>query len=62
MAARYIILGVLGMALALFGALRPLYPLVAIGVVLIFAAFFWFSRTNQGTPAPAKGDGSMRAG
>ncbi len=53
MAALYIILGVAGMALALFGALAQVYVLVAAGVVLIFAAFFLFSRTNQGTPAPA---------
>ena len=53
MAALYIVLGVLGSALALFGALQQVYLLVALGVVLIFAAFFLFSRTNQGTPAPA---------
>ncbi len=53
MAALYIVLGVLGSALALFGALEQVYVLVALGVVVIFAAFFLFSRTNQGTPAPA---------
>jgi hypothetical protein len=52
-AALYIILGVLGSALALFGALQQVYVLVAAGVVLILAAFFLFARTNQGTPAPA---------
>jgi hypothetical protein len=46
------------MALALFGIMRPLYPVVAVGVVLIFAAFFWFVRTNQGTPA-RQGDDSI---
>ena len=60
MPVRYLIVGILGMALALFGIMRTLYPLVAIGVVLILAAFFWFSRTNQGTPAPANGDDSAR--
>ena len=59
MPVRYLIVGILGMALALFGVMRTLYPLVAAGVVLILAAFFWFSRTNQGTPAPANGDESM---
>lgn len=53
MAALYIILGVAGMALAVFGALQQVYVLVALGVVLILAAFFLFARTNQGTPAPA---------
>lgn len=53
MAALYIILGVAGMALALFGVLQQVYVLVAAGVVLIIGAFFLFSRTNQGTPAPA---------
>ncbi len=60
MPVRYLIVGILGMALALFGIMRTQYPLVAIGIVLILAAFFWFSRTNQGTPAPAKGDASER--
>lgn len=59
MAVRYIVLGVVGMALALFGILRTLYPVVAVGVVLIFAAFFWFVRTNQGTAAPGKDDDSI---
>jgi uncharacterized protein YqgC (DUF456 family) len=52
-AALYILIGIAGMALALVGAIQPIYPLVALGVVMIFAAFFLFSRTNQGTPAPA---------
>jgi hypothetical protein len=43
------------MAVTLVGILRALYPLVAIGVVLIFAAFFWFVRTDQSSPAPGKG-------
>ena len=58
MAALYIVLGLLGSALALFGALEQVYVLVAAGVVLILAAFFLFSRTNQGTPAPAGPDES----
>ena len=53
MAALSIILGVLGSALALFGALQQVYVLVAVGVAMVFAAFFLFARTNQGTPAPA---------
>ena len=61
MAALSIVLGLAGMAIALAGALAPIYPLVAVGVVLIFAAFFLFSRTNQGTPAPAGPDESSRA-
>ena len=60
MAALYIVIGIAGMALALIGAMAPIYPLVAIGVVMIFAAFFLFSRTNQGTPAPAHPGDSSR--
>ena len=60
MPVRYLIVGILGMALALFGIMRTLYPAVAVGIVLIVAAFFWFSRTNQVTPAPANGDDSAR--
>ena len=60
MPVRYLIVGILGMALALFGIMRTLYPAVAAGIVLILAAFFLFSRTNQGTPAPANGDDSAR--
>jgi hypothetical protein len=52
-AALYLILGVLGSALALFGAFEQVYVLVAAGVAMIIAAFLLFSRTNQGTPAPA---------
>lgn len=58
MAALYIVLGLLGSALALYGALEQIYVLVAVGVVVIFAAFFLFARTNQGTPAPAGPDES----
>lgn len=46
-------LGVAEMVLASFGALQQVYVLVAGGVMLILGAFFLFSRTNQGTPAPA---------
>ena len=60
MPVRYLIVGILGMALALFGIMRTLYTAVAVGIVLILAAYFWFSRTNQGTPAPANGDDSAR--
>jgi uncharacterized membrane protein YbaN (DUF454 family) len=59
-AALYIVIGLAGMAIALVGAMQPVYPLVAVGVVMIFAAFFLFSRTNQGTPAPAGPDESSR--
>jgi uncharacterized protein YqgC (DUF456 family) len=57
-AALYVLIGIAGMALALIGAIQPIYPLVAVGVVMIFAAFFLFSRTNQGTPAQAGPDKS----
>ena len=60
MAALYILIGIAGMAVALTGAMVPIYPLVAVGVVMILAAFFMFSRTDQGTPAPAHPDESSR--
>jgi uncharacterized membrane protein YbaN (DUF454 family) len=59
---RYITAGIIGMALALYGIMRPLYPLAAVGAALIVAAFFWFARTNQGTPAPARGEESRPTG
>jgi uncharacterized membrane protein YbaN (DUF454 family) len=59
-AALYILIGVAGMALALIGAMVPIYPLTALGAVMVFAACFLFSRTNQGTPAPAHPDESSR--
>ena len=57
MPALYIALGIAGMAIALFGILQVVYALVALGAALVFAAFFLFARTNQGTPAPAKEKG-----
>jgi hypothetical protein len=56
----YLAIGTLGMAAALIGVFGAIYPLVAVGVAMIFAAFFLFVRTNQGTPAPAKGDSASR--
>lgn len=59
MAVLYLVLGIVGSALALFGFFSQVYVLVALGVAMIFAAFFLFVRTNQGTPAPAKGEESF---
>ena len=59
MAVSYIVLGIVGCALALFGFFSQIYPLVALGVAMIFGAFFLFVRTNQGTPAPAKSEESL---
>jgi hypothetical protein len=52
----YLAIGILGMAAALVGVFGAIYPLAAVGAAMIFAAFFLFVRTNQGTPAPANGD------
>lgn len=46
----------------LFGIVRTLYPVVAAGVALILAAFFWFVRSGQGSPAPAKEDDDSLTG
>ena len=60
MAALFILIGIAGMALALTGAMVTIYPLAAVGVVMILAAFFLFARTDQGPPAPAHPDESSR--
>lgn len=56
---RYLILGIVGMALALIGIFTANYVFAAVGGVIVFGAFFWFSRTSQGTPAPAQPDDSV---
>ena len=56
MAVSYLVLGIVGSVLALFGFFSQTYVLVALGVAMIFGAFFLFVRTNQGTPAPVKDD------
>ena len=48
------------MAIALTGILMVNYLVAALGGALVFAAFFWFARSNQGTPAPAQPDDSVR--
>ncbi len=57
---RYLILGIIGMAIALTGIVMVNYLVAALGGALIFGAFFWFVRSNQGTPAPAQPDDSVR--
>jgi uncharacterized membrane protein YbaN (DUF454 family) len=59
---RYLALGILGLVIGLVGTLKPIYPLAVVGAAMIFAAFFWFARTGQGTPAPAKHDDSIPTG
>ena len=59
MAVLLLVLGIAGAALTLLGFVTTTYPVVAVGVALIFAAFFAFARSQQGTPAPAKSDDSM---
>ncbi len=59
MAVAYLVMGIAGTALALFGFFSQVYPLVALGAAMIFGAFFLFVRTNQGTPAPAKTEESL---
>lgn len=56
MTVAYIIVGIVGMAVALFGIVQTLYWVVAIGMALILGAFLWFARSGQGSPAPAKED------
>jgi hypothetical protein len=51
-AIKYLVLGIVGLVIGLVGTLRAIYPLAALGAALIFAAFFWFARSGQGSPAP----------
>lgn len=55
----YLVLGILGLVLGLIGVLQTNYVLAGLGAVLIFAGFFWFVRTGQGSPAPGREDGSL---
>ena len=48
------------MIVALLGILRVNYLVVAVGGALVFAAFFWFARSNQRSPAPAQPDDVVR--
>lgn len=60
MAARYVALGVIGSAIGLYGAFTKALLVLALGLVTIVAAFFWFALTNQGTGTARKGDESVR--
>ena len=56
----YVLLAVVGLAIALVGAMTGLTWLMPVGLVLLIGAFFWFVRARQGTPVMTKEDGSQR--
>ncbi len=45
-----LLVAVLGVALALAGALSQNYLLIAVGFVVIVGSVSWFVRTRQGSP------------
>ncbi|MDQ4131182.1 MAG: hypothetical protein M3133_09390 [Actinomycetota bacterium] len=55
---RYVLAGLLGVLIALFGVFNQILWLVAVGVVLILADFAWFARFQ--TSAPVKAQGGTR--
>ena len=54
---RYMLAGLLGVLIALFGAFNQLLWLIAIGTLLILADFAWFARFQTSGPFKAR-DGS----
>lgn len=54
---RYVLVGLLGVLIALFGFFSQILWLVAIGAVLILADFAWFARFQTSGPVKA-GDGN----
>ena len=52
---RYVVAGVLGVLIALFGAFNQVLWLVAIGAVLILADFAWFARFQTSGPFKPEG-------
>ena len=51
---RYVVAGVLGVLIALFGAFNQVLWLVAIGALLILADFAWFARFQTSGPFKAR--------
>ena len=51
---RYMLAGVLGVAIALFGFFTQTLWLVAVGAVLILADFAWFARFQTSGPVKAR--------
>ncbi len=52
---RYVLAGLLGVLIALFGVFNQILWLVAVGVVLILADFAWFARFQTSAPVKAQG-------
>ena len=55
----YVLLALAGLAVALVGTTTEQTWLVAIGLVALLGAFFWFVRGRQGTPIMTKEDGTQ---
>jgi cytochrome c-type biogenesis protein CcmH/NrfF len=56
----YIVLAVIGLAIALVGTTAHINWLIPVGLVILIGAFFWFVRNRQGTPIMTKDDGMRR--
>ena len=56
----YVLLALVGLALALVGTTAHLNWLIVLGLVVLLGAFFWFVRARQGTPILTKEDGTKR--
>jgi hypothetical protein len=51
---RYVLAGLLGVTIALFGIFTQTLWLVAVGAVLILADFAWFARSQTSGPVKAR--------
>ncbi len=56
----YLVLALVGLAIALVGTTTGPFWLVPVGLVVLLGAFFWFVRGRQGTPIMTKEDGTER--
>ncbi len=56
----YILLALVGLAIALVGTTAHINWLIPIGLVILLGAFFWFVRHRQATPIMTREDGAQR--
>ncbi len=56
----YVLIALVGLAIALVGTTNEIGWLVAVGLVILLGGFFWLVRGRQGTPIMTKEDGTER--
>lgn len=56
----YVLLALVGLAVAMVGTTAEIYPLIPLGLAILLGSFFWFVRHRQGTPIMTKEDGTGR--